>query len=138
MKGFPLDNPPSWDEYLTFDPYRTGHIRNILFEKNLIFFWNRFKYMLSYWLLQKEYTKSPSQNVKLKVYLPYCRSHPAHVDDVWPMSQLLGCSSNQFYLGVIKNSILQKFAIPKFRFQWDAILCFFTHLKFTGFDGNIW
>ena len=37
VKGFPLDNPPSWDEYLTFDPYRTGHIRNILFEKNLIF-----------------------------------------------------------------------------------------------------
>ena len=33
VKGFPLDNPPSWDEYLTFDPYRTGYIQNVLFEK---------------------------------------------------------------------------------------------------------
>ena len=34
VKGFPLDNPPSWDEYLTFDPYRTGHNRNMLFGKS--------------------------------------------------------------------------------------------------------
>jgi len=27
IDGFPLDNPPSWDEYLTFDPYRTGLTR---------------------------------------------------------------------------------------------------------------
>ena len=25
--GFPLDNPPSWEEYLAFDPYRTGLTR---------------------------------------------------------------------------------------------------------------
>ena len=45
VKGFPLDNPPSWDEYLTFDPYRTGHKRNILFEQ---ISFNEFKSMLSH------------------------------------------------------------------------------------------
>ena len=79
--------------------------------------------------LQTKYTKSPNQYVKLKVYLPYCRSHPAHVDDVWPLSQLLGCSSNQFYFCRIKNLILEKFAIPKFLFQRDAIL-WFVHTSY--------
>ena len=94
--------------------------------KNVILFWNKFKYLLSHWILQKE---SPNQYVKLKVYLAYCRSHPAHVDDVWPLSQLLGCSSNQFYFGGIKNSILEKLAIPKFCFRRDSIL-WFVHTSF--------
>ena len=123
VKGFPLDNPPSWDEYLTFDPYRTGHIRNILFE-NLIFLWNRFKYMLSYWLLQKEYTKSPNQSSWKYIPLIAGLTRP-----MWMMCD----PCHNYWDAVVINSILAELKTRFFR-NLPSLSFVFSGMPYFGFS----
>ena len=109
----------------------------ICYLENLILFWKRFRYMHSHWILQKEYTKSPNQSSWKYIPLIAGLTRP-----MWMMCD----PCHNYWDAVVINSILAELKTRFFRnlpflsFVFSGMPYFglFTHLKFSGFDGNIW
>ena len=59
FQGFPLDHPPSWDEYLKFDPYRTGQIFPSIFRVKCLY--------LSFLIFWQQASSTNSLNAILSV-----------------------------------------------------------------------
>ena len=135
VKGFPLDNPPSWDEYLTFDPYRTGHIRNILIEK--VSFYSEIDLNTCFHI--EFYGKSTQISMSSWNYISLIAGLTR---PMWMMCD----PCHNYWDAVVINSILAELKtrflrnLPFLSFVFRGMPYFglFTNLKFSGFDGNIW